>query len=115
MLSMGFSLGCLPAVLSGKTPSETCVVHPVATLHKVFYLLSKDSEYTDRNGEKYSRLLDYQTKQHRINKLLISTPPPDLHGSDVARFWQVSGPVPAGVVLLHHRTHAALWEGQERP
>lgn len=41
--------------------------------------------------------------------------PTDLHGSDAAGVWKVFGPLPAGVILLHHRTHSALREGPERP
>lgn len=39
----------------------------------------------------------------------------DLYGSDAAGVWEVSGPLPAGVVLLHHRAHPAVREGPERP
>lgn len=39
----------------------------------------------------------------------------DLYGSDAAGVWEVFGPLPAGVILLHHWTHSALREGSERP
>lgn len=39
----------------------------------------------------------------------------DFNGSDAAGLWQVPGPLPAGAVLLHHRAHAALREGQVGP
>lgn len=39
----------------------------------------------------------------------------DLYGSDAAGVWEVSGPLPAGVVLFHNRAHPAVREGPERP
>lgn len=40
---------------------------------------------------------------------------PDLHGSDAAGVRKVPGPLPAGVVLLHHWTHSALRKGPQKP
>lgn len=47
-------------------------------------------------------------------KEIISCPV-DLYGSDAAGVWEVSGSLPAGVVLLHNRAHTAVREGPERP
>lgn len=35
----------------------------------------------------------------------------DFHGTDVTRFWEISGDVPSCSVLLHNWTDTTLWQG----
>nr|XP_057916050.1 short transient receptor potential channel 1 isoform X4 [Doryrhamphus excisus] len=50
-----------------------------------------------------------------VHHQLHPGPAADLHGSDAAGVWEVLGPLPAGPLLLHHRTDPALRKGPERP